>query len=540
MKRTKKEAGEKKAKKFADPIKSRTKLVADALEDIEDLPERVYDILCEPKVLQATIGQEKATRHPFNDRLVAIIGEVLDGHNKALQSNVSAKQAAYDELGPTKGTREAAVETAREQETEKKEAFENAKQAVSENLTKVKAAAAAVETQRSAAATADEATTKIAEKKESLEQAQSNSLRPLLDGTVPAEERKEKIDAVVSAGKTFSFDASLMQATVQVLEKPLDQRTGFDATCTEQIQSAFASALQQFAAQIAADAPAKAQRAAEVEEAENAKQLAEATQAELVQQMTAAKDAKDAAIEAVKTSKQGLVDFMPDMKAAGDELDEAKEELADFTGGALAAFNELKEWKDGDFAPPPVESGSGYYETIDGMKLDRGILDACRTAVAGQGDGRVSADDAKHVFEKVADGAKETQKERWTMRYCMQEFKWTEAAHDWIVEECKKVVQEGLQGSPAKKARTEGTSYYETIDGFKCDRGIIDACREAVAGQGDGRISRDDAEKVWAKAADGNKVTQAEKWTLRYCFSSFNWTRAGHDWLLEQLQGEES
>jgi len=48
-------------------------------------------------------------------------------------------------------------------------------------------------------------------------------------------------------------------------------------------------------------------------------------------------------------------------------------------------------------------------------------------------------------------------------------------------------------------------------------------------------VSEDDAKKVWEKAADGNKVTNAEKWTLRYCFSTFNWTRAGHDYVQGQL-----
>jgi len=183
-----------------------------------------------------------------------------------------------------------------------------------------------------------------------------------------------------------------------------------------------------------------------------------------------------------------------------------------------------------------VVTGSSYYETIDGMKLDRGIIDACRTAVAGAGDGRVSVEDAQRVFAEVADGNKETKVERWTVRYCLQEFNWTEAAHDWLVEELKKVPQEGISGSPSKRARTSTGGYYETIDGFKCDRGIIDVCREVIVGQGDGRVSQDDAKKVWEKAADGNKVTNCEKWTLRYCVSSFNWTREAHDWIMAQLR----
>merc|ERR1712113_1162668 len=127
-----------------------------------------------------------------------------------------------------------------------------------------------------------------------------------------------------------------------------------------------------------------------------------------------------------------------------------------------------------------------YYAVIEGMKCDRAIIDACREAVAGQGDGRVSIEDAKKVFEKVADGGKETAVERWTMRYCLTQFKWTEAAHDWII---KKVTQKGqAEESPSKEAKT-GSSYYETIDGMINARGIVDACRLAVEGQGDGRVS---------------------------------------------------
>merc|ERR1712196_383387 len=168
------------------------------------------------------------------------------------------------------------------------------------------------------------------------------------------------------------------------------------------------------------------------------------------------------------------------------------------------------------------------------MRCDRSIIDACRTAVSGAGDGRVSVDDAKKVFEDVADGNRVTACERWTVRYCLQEFKWSEAAHDWLIAELKNVPGGDMSGmSPAKKARTSGGGYYEKVDGFQCDRAVIDACREAM---GYGRISEEDARKVWEKAADGSQVTDAEKWTLRFCLGEFSWSRNAHDWLLQQLQ----
>ena len=180
---------------------------------------------------------------------------------------------------------------------------------------------------------------------------------------------------------------------------------------------------------------------------------------------------------------------------------------------------------------------SSYYEKIDGVSCDRGIVDACREAVKGQGDGRVSVEDAKLVFQKVADGGRETETERWTVRYCLAEFNFTEAARKWLVESCKDVVQEAEDEEPAvKKRRLLGGAYYETVDGVGCDRGIVDACREAVDGAGDGRISVDDAKKVFDKVADGGTATQCERWTLRYCMTEFNWTDAAHDWFVEAMK----
>mmetsp|Transcript_18120 Transcript_18120/g.49721 ORF Transcript_18120/g.49721 Transcript_18120/m.49721 type:complete len:190 (+) Transcript_18120:98-667(+) len=171
-----------------------------------------------------------------------------------------------------------------------------------------------------------------------------------------------------------------------------------------------------------------------------------------------------------------------------------------------------------------------YYETVDGVKCDKALIDACREAMAGRGDGRVSREDAKKVFEKAIDGGKITKAEHWSLIHCLTAFHWTEAAHDWILESLK-----DEDGEPkAKKAKTGG-SYYETIEGLKCDRAIIDACREAVDGRGDGRVSAEDAEKVWKKMEDGGKITSAERWTLRYCLTVFNFTEKALDCLKLKL-----
>merc|ERR1711862_732398 len=106
--------------------------------------------------------------------------------------------------------------------------------------------------------------------------------------------------------------------------------------------------------------------------------------------------------------------------------------------------------------------------------------------------------------------------ERWTVRHCLTAFRFTNAAHDWIVEHCKGVAQDDEDSEPPEKrprtsdddpetapGKEHPDSYYQKIDGYKCDRSVVDACKKAVEGRGDGRVSKEDAETVFAKVKDG-------------------------------------
>merc|ERR1712039_929735 len=126
-----------------------------------------------------------------------------------------------------------------------------------------------------------------------------------------------------------------------------------------------------------------------------------------------------------------------------------------------------------------------------------------------------------------------------TLRYCFLAFKWTEPAHDWIYEEMIKQQEAGkcTEGGPQqKKLKTDANDPKETVDGLECDGGIMAACRTAVEGKGDGRVSIEDAKEIIKQAKDGNKVTQQERWTLGYCLAHFRWTRQAHDFFVEEMK----
>ncbi len=67
-------------------------------------------------------------------------------------------------------------------------------------------------------------------------------------------------------------------------------------------------------------------------------------------------------------------------------------------------------------------------------------------------------------------------------------------------------------------------SYYKTIDGVDYDKEILELADAAVAGAGDGRISKADADKLLAAVKDANAYTDVEKRTMKYVRDNYKWT----------------
>lgn len=72
-------------------------------------------------------------------------------------------------------------------------------------------------------------------------------------------------------------------------------------------------------------------------------------------------------------------------------------------------------------------------------------------------------------------------------------------------------------------------SYYKEIDGKKYDRGLLDSADQLVAGAGDGRLSKADADTLFDKVKDGGSYTDIEKATVKYIRENYNWTDAGDE-----------
>ncbi len=112
-------------------------------------------------------------------------------------------------------------------------------------------------------------------------------------------------------------------------------------------------------------------------------------------------------------------------------------------------------------------------------------------------------------------------------------------------KENKKIVLSATQYEKAKEAKAVAeyqasqqkgdASYYKEIDGKKYDRGLLEAAEKAVAGQGDGRISKADAENLLKLVMDGNRYTDIEKETMEYIRQHFKWTEEADEWFRSEI-----
>ena len=82
-------------------------------------------------------------------------------------------------------------------------------------------------------------------------------------------------------------------------------------------------------------------------------------------------------------------------------------------------------------------------------------------------------------------------------------------------------------------------SYYKTIQGVRYDRALLEAAEERISGQGDGRISLNDAEEIINLSKDGGRITETELRTLKYINDNYHFTSKAAAWFTGILNDTE-
>ena len=67
---------------------------------------------------------------------------------------------------------------------------------------------------------------------------------------------------------------------------------------------------------------------------------------------------------------------------------------------------------------------------------------------------------------------------------------------------------------------------YQSIDGIKYEKELLDLAKKHTTGRGEGKISKDEVTDLLNSAQDGQGVTETEKRTLKYIRENFVFTDA--------------
>ncbi|MEM7038790.1 MAG: hypothetical protein AAF570_17550 [Bacteroidota bacterium] len=157
------------------------------------------------------------------------------------------------------------------------------------------------------------------------------------------------------------------------------------------------------------------------------------------------------------------------------------------------------------------------YKTIKGVKYDKPLLEAADKLVAGMGDGRISFDDAKELWAVAFEDGKVTVVERRTILYIFDNYKWTDKAKGFM----------------------EG-KLFKVIDGVSYDLVLLNTADKFTEGQGDGRVSYDDACVIWELADADGVITEVESRTITYICNNYNCTDKAQKFLEEKLANASS
>lgn len=164
------------------------------------------------------------------------------------------------------------------------------------------------------------------------------------------------------------------------------------------------------------------------------------------------------------------------------------------------------------------------YKSIAGVKYERDLLEFAEREAAQSGTSALPQTFAVSLWDMAMDGGKVTECERRTIQKIMQEHKLAAAATKYLDEHL------AHHSAKATLARKGSSQYYRTIEGVRYDNGLLKQAEEMAS---QGPITRTGAAKLWAKAHDGNRVTETEKRTLLYIGATFEFARGAETFLSE-------
>lgn len=314
-------------------------VVAAALLASSDYPGHVVEML--GASLPGCIGVPKEKRHQFQEEVAGMVGEVLGKSEERLKASLAAEEEKLAAVTGQQAELEAAAKAAADELSAKEEASQAASataQEAARGVADAQKALTAAETKKVEGTVKFQSTEA---RKAKLASALKDAYLPLKEGT--CESAKEALAQVMSAGKDFGFDPTLLGAFPSAAPKAPADRGNFDNLVIQQLESEFERCTSALEETIAALEPAAKELQAEVEAKAAELEKAKTSEQDCKTALEAAQAAHTEALAAKRAASKALGQCAPELKQAGTELEKAKASLEEFRQGPLDAYKALLE-----------------------------------------------------------------------------------------------------------------------------------------------------------------------------------------------------
>lgn len=324
-----------------DPIARDCGLVASALMEAEKLPEATR------KMLSAELNNifvVKEERHAFQDKVIGMIKETLDGIEAGFKESIAAADAKVASADTEKASRDEALANAKAVHEQKVAAVGSCKENLSNAASECKAANTALKEAEAAQKSGDAELLLAATKKEKIETFTKETLAKLKETNEGGTKTFEK------SCKEFGIDAGEIKALSSALAKDPAIRGTFDAMVVKKLEEDLDKMVSGLSEKLASGEPAKQERASAVDAAKARKDAADAAKESAEKALSDAEAAEKESKAAAKDAQASVDKFMPEMQEIADARDDATTALSDFEAGAKTAFAQLESRSS---TPPP-------------------------------------------------------------------------------------------------------------------------------------------------------------------------------------------
>jgi len=305
-----------------------------------DLPDAVKSMLV--AMLPHSLAVDAIQRNAHQIRVVDMIGEVYEAQETKLKQVADLARDEVVALANSKETLGSDVQDAEARHSQASDVVESKKPVLAACFSSASERKTALAAEEEAQRIGDASGLAVEQEHDALKAAVDNHLKVLREGSWETGSAKQHLDILLPLATKWT-DESLVTALPSTCVKAASERSAFDNMVLDQLELALKSRLEKLAADVEAEAPAKASRSAAVLAAQQVVQEAVDAQMKASNEVSSALSSQKEALAALEKARAAITTFEPALKRANETADEAQAEMELFHDNCrVKSFDALK------------------------------------------------------------------------------------------------------------------------------------------------------------------------------------------------------